>query len=397
MWHKQVSPRTIVWVANRDSPVQETASSCLLKISDGNLILHDNMTDRTIWSTSLSSSSSTDVQAVLLDNGNLVLRDGPTSSATLLWQSFDHLSDTWLPGAKIRFNNIKLGSQRLTSWKSSIDPSSGRYSLEVDSNTKNSLITVWNGSKSYWSSGPWDDKLRAFKKVPDHTATILSFIMNLNESFITHSVDHYSMYRLVMDVSGRFMLYIWLVEAQIWSVVWSSPTDSCAVYNYCGSFGICNETQELPPCRCVPGFKRAFRQGSDSNDFSGGCISESQLQCGNGNDKFLPIENMKLATDPTAWVSSALLVTTCASTCLADCSCKAYADNGTKCLMWTRDAFNLQQLDANKSKGHTFFLRLFSSNISIGTSNKGKTKHSKGRSIVLLKHGFRGRKGFNRL
>ncbi|KAG7552830.1 PAN/Apple domain [Arabidopsis thaliana x Arabidopsis arenosa] len=367
MWYKQVSPRTIVWVANRESPLQR--ATFFFKILDGNLILHDNMTSRTFWSTGVNSSRSTDVEAVLLDNGNLVLRDGPNSSAAVLWQSFDHPSDTWLPGAKIRFNNIKLGSQRLTSWKGLTDPSPGRYSLEVDPNTTHSLITVWNGSKSYWSSGPWDDQFRV-----SILAISLSFKLNLDESYITYSAENYSTYRLVMDVSGRFMLHVFLVDIQLWGAIWSQPRDTCAVYNSCGSFGICDE-QAVTPCRCVPGFKQAF--GEDSNDYSGGCKREINLQCDKGNDEFFPIENMKLATDPTTTlVLTASLVTSCASACLANCSCQAYAYDGNKCLMWTRDAFNLQQLDAHNTEGHIFFLRL-------AASNKGETENSKVRRIVL--------------
>ncbi|KAL9286489.1 G-type lectin S-receptor-like serine/threonine-protein kinaseRLK-Pelle-DLSV family [Arabidopsis thaliana] len=396
MWYRHVSPQTIVWVANRESPLGGDASTFLLKILDGNLILHDNITatrkshtqgtsprssqkisegnllfHETVWSTGVNSSRSKDVQAVLLDSGNLVLRDGPNSSAAVLWQSFDHPSDTWLPGAKIR-----LGSQLLTSWKSLTDPSAGRYSLEFDHHLK-SLNTVWNGSKSYWSSGPWDDDFDGF------SGTNSNVKLNLDESYITFLVldRPNGRYRLVMGVSGQFMLQVWHVDLQSWRVILSQPDNRCDVYNNCGSFGICNENREPSPCRCVPGFEREFSQGSDdSNDYSGGCKRETYLYCYKRNDEFLPIENMKLATDPTtASVLTSGTFTTCASRCVADCSCQAYANDGNKCLVWTKDAFNLQQLDANK--GHTFFLRLASSNIS--TANNRKTEHSKGKSIVL--------------
>lgn len=90
------------------------------------------------------------------------------------------------------------------------------------------------------------------------------------------------------------------------------------------------------------------------NDSSGGCISEINLaknQCGKRNDKFLPLQNMKLANDPEEKVLTETPFTTCDSACLAYCFCKAYAYDGNRCLIWTSvDIFNLQQLDANDSE-----------------------------------------------
>ncbi|KAK8700479.1 hypothetical protein V6N13_018874 [Hibiscus sabdariffa] len=62
-------------------------------LSDGNLVLF-NESQVPIWSTNVSSDSaiSSSGVAVLSDDGNLVL------PSTILWQSFDHPTDTWLPG-----------------------------------------------------------------------------------------------------------------------------------------------------------------------------------------------------------------------------------------------------------------------------------------------------------
>ena len=73
MWYKKVSLRTIVWVANRETPVSDRSSS-VLRISDGNLVLF-NESQIPIWSTNLSSTSSVPLEAVLQDDGNFVLRE----------------------------------------------------------------------------------------------------------------------------------------------------------------------------------------------------------------------------------------------------------------------------------------------------------------------------------
>lgn len=219
IWYKQVIPETIVWVANREFPAPYI-TSINLRILGGNLILYDNSTESMIW------WSGADVQAVLLDNGNLILRDGPTSSAVVLWQSFDNPSDTWLPGAKIWLdkNTPETRSKFLTSWNILKDPSPGRYSLQVDPITKNSLIMPFNGSRSYWSSGAWDDRLRVFKQVTDMRFNRnLSFELNLNESYVTYSVRYQNPFRLVMDVSGQLKAYNWLEKDKMRDSPWSAP------------------------------------------------------------------------------------------------------------------------------------------------------------------------------
>ncbi|KAK4286211.1 hypothetical protein QN277_002800 [Acacia crassicarpa] len=131
IWYKKVSQsqRTYVWVANRNEPVPDKYSA-KLAISDGHLVLFDG-SQKIVWSTNSTSSSLSSVEAVLLDSGNLVLRDRPNATE-FLWQSFDNPTDTWLPGGKIRLDNKTKQPQYLTSWKNSEDPAEGLFSLELD-------------------------------------------------------------------------------------------------------------------------------------------------------------------------------------------------------------------------------------------------------------------------
>lgn len=116
MWYKQVSVQTIVWVANRDKPVRDPISSALT-IFGGNLVLF-NESQVPIWSTSSTVSVSGSVEAVLGDDGNLVLKNGPNS----LWQSFDFPSHTLLPGMRIRLDQKTSKNQIFSSWRSPEDP-----------------------------------------------------------------------------------------------------------------------------------------------------------------------------------------------------------------------------------------------------------------------------------
>ncbi|KAF2311237.1 hypothetical protein GH714_021119 [Hevea brasiliensis] len=132
IWYNTVSEPSVVWVANRDKPVSDKYSS-QLRLSDGNLALFSE-SNILIWSTHLNPTNSSSLEAVLLDDGNLVLRDGPSSSDPPLWQSFDHPTHTWLPGCKLGLNKITGKSTRLTSWKSKEDPAPGPYSFARDPN-----------------------------------------------------------------------------------------------------------------------------------------------------------------------------------------------------------------------------------------------------------------------
>lgn len=108
--------QTVVWVANRDNPFNDT-DGMLNFTRQGNLTLL-NGSGRVIWSSSAIRSVQNPI-AQLLDSGNLVVRD---ATDNYLWQSFDYPGDTALPGVKVGID-LKTGFCRsLWSWKSRTDP-----------------------------------------------------------------------------------------------------------------------------------------------------------------------------------------------------------------------------------------------------------------------------------
>ncbi|CAN7025783.1 unnamed protein product [Brassica oleracea var. botrytis] len=370
MWYQELSIQTIVWVANRDKPVSDKKTS-VLKISNGNLVLLDGNNQTPVWSTGLNSSSAH--EAVLLDDGNLVLRD---ESGSPLWQSFDHLGDTWLPGAKIRYDKRTKKSQRLTSWTSIEDPAPGLFSVELDESTAYKIL--WNGSKEYWSSGRWNPQSKIFDSVPEMRLNYIfnySFFSNATESYFTYSIyNKANISRLVMDVSGQIRQSTWLNNNNQWNLFWSQPRQQCQVYAYCGSFGICNDKSQ-PFCQCPRGFRPVSQKDWDMKDYSSGCVGKTELQCSRGVvNQFLPLTNVKLPDNLEVWGITSFSI--CGSTCLGNCSCLAYAhyESSNRCLMWTKDVFNLQQFEEDYSEGNTLYLRLSASDMpsssSSGKSNK---------------------------
>ncbi|KAK1439620.1 hypothetical protein QVD17_05440 [Tagetes erecta] len=134
IWYKNISVRTVVWVANRDHPLPGSSSSLLvLKIVDqGILGLFTNTT--MIWSSNSTASGNT--AAKLHDSGNIVVID---QDRKVIWQSFD----TLLPGMKLGRNYLRNKEWHLSSWKSSQDPAPGEWTGGTD-------ITGYPESKLSW-------------------------------------------------------------------------------------------------------------------------------------------------------------------------------------------------------------------------------------------------------
>ncbi|KAF8660132.1 hypothetical protein HU200_057691 [Digitaria exilis] len=114
-----VSGDAICWVANGDRPIN--GNSGVLVISNtGSLLLLD----------SGAASPASSAEAQLLNNGDLVVRDH--GSSAILWQSFDHPSNTLLSGMKLG-KTMWTGTEcYLTSWRSADDASPGAYSRKLD-------------------------------------------------------------------------------------------------------------------------------------------------------------------------------------------------------------------------------------------------------------------------
>lgn len=367
MWYNNVSEQTAVWVANREKPVSDK-NSAELKILDGNLVLVDG-SNTPIWSTNISSSKSNSVVALLRDDGNLVLTDGSNSTPPL-WQSFDNPDRTWLPGAKLSYNNVTGTRQLLTSWKSSDDPAPGLYSLELDPNEKKYIIR-FNRNEQYWDTGPWNGRI--FSGVPEMRSNYIynfSYEEKHNESYFTYSLYNDSIIsRFIMDVSGQIKQLTWLDTSDQWNLFWSQPRQQCEVYAFCGPFATCQES--LPFCNCLEGYKHSSETDWNQNDFSGGCERKTNSQCGNTNgkkDKFLMHPQMKAPKNPrNVTVGSAA---ECESTCLDNCNCTAYAYDSS-CSIWNGELLNMQQLSQIDGRGESIYVRLAASDISKSKSKKG--------------------------
>ncbi|KAK1280710.1 G-type lectin S-receptor-like serine/threonine-protein kinase [Acorus gramineus] len=152
IWYHKIPTQTFVWVANRDKPIVKDRGGVLRINSDGNLVIIDGG-GNVVWSSKIGTNS-TDSIAQIRDDGNFVLTD---NTGMLAWQSFDHPTDTILPGMKFGWD-FRTGLNRsMISWKSPNDPSSGDYLYYLDTHgLPQFMMRRRSDSVLTYRSGPWN-------------------------------------------------------------------------------------------------------------------------------------------------------------------------------------------------------------------------------------------------
>ncbi|XP_019248391.1 PREDICTED: G-type lectin S-receptor-like serine/threonine-protein kinase At4g27290 [Nicotiana attenuata] len=381
IWYKNISPQTIVWVANREKKLSfPEMANAEFTVRNGNLVLLNGFR-QPIWRTNINYSKMPDsVVAVLRDDGNFVLRDGSNSTSPLLWQSFDNPTNTYMPGSKLSYNKHTKAMQYITSWRSLEDPNPGPYTVEI--NPRNGQIrAMWNRTEEYWNSGTWDGD--RFSNVPyniPNTTVNYTYINNDNEVYYAHTFfSPLVTSRFVIDVTGVMKQFTWLDSSHQWNVFFLQPTQPCDVYAYCGAFGTCNPSSSSV-CSCFPGFVPRLDTDWDLDIFSQGCVRKTNLSCGNSSAPFRDrIWMMSQVTLPKHYETVKATRAECESTCVKNCSCTAYAYDGGDCLTWTKELLNLQQLSQDDQRGRNLFIKLAASDFPSDQGQRNLLDHLKSR------------------
>jgi hypothetical protein len=256
-----MSDKTVVWVANRNTPLSN--SSGTFKIGDhGNVVVVDQVGNIS-WSSNETKAGQHVVQ--LLDSGNLVVKEmNESDPGKYLWQSFDYPTDTLLPDMKLGWELDTGFDRHLTSWRSSADPSTGDYSFKLDFRGFPEIF-LWNKQEVEYRSGPWNG-IR-FSGVPEMAPLnylSFDFVMDQHEVYYSYSTTNASLIsRLVVNATnGYLQRFAWIESCQEWNLYWYAPKDQCDSYGECGPYGIC-DTNASPVCRCMKGFgrPRIYRHG----------------------------------------------------------------------------------------------------------------------------------------
>ncbi|KAL0549915.1 hypothetical protein IC582_014410 [Cucumis melo] len=302
---------TSVWVANRNTPINDSSGVLVINITTGNLTLYSHDSTTIVWTARLLRKISNGVLQ-LLDIGNLVLRNRKDENPlNYSWQSFDYPTDTLLPGMKLGWDLKNNINRRLDAWKNPNDPSPGNLSWRMELHEYPESV-MWKGSQEYFRHGPWNE---------------ISAMVVINQS------------------NYLLMMYVWSATERQWMIYNLLPRDICDNYALCGPYGYC-DIREAPPCKCLEGFKPRSADSWTAGEFSDGCERNKLMNCGD-EVGFAQLNELKYPDTKRTWVDKSMDLEECKQKCLSNCSCMAYANtdisgSGSGCALWTGDLIDLK-------------------------------------------------------
>ncbi|KAL8107844.1 G-type lectin S-receptor-like serine/threonine-protein kinase At4g27290 [Apium graveolens] len=367
IWFNKVHVQNVVWVANRDSPLK--SSDGVFKITgEKNIVIlpGENQTQQPVWSSNVTEVSVTSgVHAKLLDSGNLVLNSG---SGRVIWQSFDHPTDTILPGMKLGVDK-RTGLKRvITSWKSLNDPGTGDFTLALDASTV--LPQMYGRLYSYpvWRGGPWNGQIMIglptasrIKPVEFSVEAALfnyTFVNNKDEVYITFGPDPKVFRRLKVEEAGYAEQQLWNADSKEWNIIWTAPQDRCDKYKRCGAYSLCNNTNSVQ-CMCLPGYEAEKYQEWDMN-----CVEKRKKlhsSCGKGQGEgFIKIKGLKVPDVNNARFIKNISLQECELECFKNCNCTGYASadvsvGGRGCFAWYGELIDVR---TNAADGQDLYIRV---------------------------------------
>ncbi|VVA90948.1 unnamed protein product [Arabis nemorensis] len=385
IWYAQIPEQTVVWVANRDRPVNDT-SGLINFSSRGNLCVYASVNGtESLWSTNVSDRiSEPTLVARLSDLGNLVLLDSVTGRG--FWESFDHPTDTFLPFMKLGFTRKDGLDRFLTSWKSPGDPGSGNRTYRIDRRGSPQLI-LYKGLTPWWRTGSWTGQ--RWSGVPEMTRGYIfnnSFVSNQDEVSFTYGVTDASVLtRLMVNERGHIQRFTWIARDKRWNEFWSVPKEECDYYTHCGVNGHCDPTSsETFECTCLPGFEPKIPRHWFLRDYSGGCRKKNRASICQQNDGFVKLKRAKIPDTSGTSVDMNITLKECKQSCLRNCSCVAYASayheskgGPTGCLTWHGDMLDTRTY---LNSGQDFYIRVDAEELERWNRNGSSGK----RRVVLI-------------
>ncbi|KAJ0493272.1 putative protein kinase RLK-Pelle-DLSV family [Helianthus annuus] len=384
IWYKKISYGTVVWVANRETPIADTSG--LLKLSrQGNLVICSGGNPM-VWSSNSTVSvwNNNPMMAVavqLLDSGNLVV----WNKNKMIWQSFDYPGDTHLPGMKFG-NDLVTGLQwSMTSWKSPDDPSVGVYRHIQDTNGYPQNLR-FKGEILLGRLGPWNGLgFSGFPIEKENQIYSIEFVMNEKEIYTTYEVKSSVVQRMVLTWDGKALVLQWIERIKDWIVYATADIDTCDRFSLCGPYGICSINKH-PPCSCMDGFEPRNPKEWEASDWVSGCIRKKPLHCRNGNeigdgDGFLKIARVKVPDTRQAWYNVSMTLGECEMACKRNCSCTCYANidirnGGSGCLLWFDQLLDVREFDVDQD----IYIRMAASELKDSMSDVNKKK----RILILV-------------
>ncbi|KAK9064290.1 hypothetical protein SSX86_015670 [Deinandra increscens subsp. villosa] len=320
---------TLVWMANRDEPVNGKRSTFSLS-REGNLVLTD--AGNTIWkSTNIRSNSPVELQ--LLDSGNLVLTTLENKSS-YLWQSFSFPTDTLLPNQPFTKDTVLISS------RSSTNLSSGFYKMYFENDNVIKLLYSSNEITSVYWPLPYLVSWEAERTTYNNSKSALldskgQFQSTDDLSFRTIDYgDQALQRRLTLDVDGNIRVYS--LKNRRWSVSWQAVSLPCSIHGVCGPNSLCTyNSKSERRCACPHGYK-----SKNNSDVSFGCEPIHDLSGHHENFEFIKLPYVEFYGFDSDYIENATFKE-CKKACLTNSNCKAFQfafyneENHFKCYVKT--------------------------------------------------------------
>ncbi|XP_021771994.1 G-type lectin S-receptor-like serine/threonine-protein kinase LECRK3 [Chenopodium quinoa] len=395
IWYANI-PDTIVWHANDGNPVPR-GSSVKITANEG-LVLTDPQ-GTNLWNTSseLIGDGGWVSYGFMNDTGNFALKR--SSNSTPVWQSFDHPTDTLLPGQSLEVDgsiNSRLSETNYTTGRF-------QYHLTEDGimalNTRD-LSTGYLYSAYYISDPGNPGQTQRYVYNESGYMYILrkdGSVHNMLPDGYTPSQDQYQ--RLILSSDGILIWYS-ASKASIsdgWFRFQVLPENMCIGSSpanlgvgICGSNNLCIlGDNKRPMCECAQGYSLI-----DPNVQYGGCKPDFKLQnCEdyadrsmNGEYSLVQLQNTDFVNNDYERVDSRSEAD-CKDSCLKDCFCAAasFSLYGSNSGCWKKKAplFNGKK---DSSVNYNFFwIKVRSVNMSNDPLNPFVTVTPNGKMTTPIK------------
>ncbi|XP_061341170.1 G-type lectin S-receptor-like serine/threonine-protein kinase At4g27290 [Gastrolobium bilobum] len=382
VWHRNITPLTVIWVANRETPLHN--NSGVLKLNQSGVLVILNSTNNSVWSSNISSQAVSNPISQLLNSGNLVVKNGQgTDEDQFLWQSFDYPGDTFLSGMKLGWN-LETGLERfLSSWKSEDDPAKGDYSIKLDLRGYPQIFR-FKGSSIESRLGSWNGL--TFTGYPTRLVAPkdrYEFVLNEKEVYCeNHLIDRsmFSIYTLIPSGVGQNL--VWTSQTSSKQVISIGGEDPCESYGFCGAYSICKtDDNNFPSCECLKGLVPKFPEQWNVSNGSNGCVPRNKSDCSNSTntDGFWRYTAMKLPDTSSSWYSKTMNNEECRILCLKNCSCTSFANldirnGGSGCLLWFHDLIDMRQFSQG---GQDLYIRVPASELEVHVAVNGHGDNKK--------------------
>ncbi|KAG9456937.1 hypothetical protein H6P81_001445 [Aristolochia fimbriata] len=319
-----------VWEANRYSPVAENATLSFNR--DGNLVLA-NPGGGVVWSTDTADKGV--VGLGVLENGNLLLYD---KKRNIVWQSFDHPTDTLLVGQSLRLG----GPAKLIS-AGDEEGSVGRYSLVLQPNGLEMYLNLgenktlsYSGDKfRYRGTSPPSSVTLTFGPEEPGSSVYVVGLSNPGDVYArTFFNSTFSFMRLEYDGNIKVYTYYEKAEYASWAETFTQFSERehltrCSLPGFCGALGVC----ENEMCVACPRPQGLLGWSKDCRppELGRSCGDEKAI----GYYKVEGVEHFLGAHDAGAG-AVVKKVDECRGRCSRDCSCLgfAYKKESSRCLLF---------------------------------------------------------------